>query len=574
MATAPPPIAEVPGSERPPLAGATSAGAWPADEYLEVTVFLRRTAESEPLAPIAVLGAQPLADRSYLTRAEFADRYGASRVDVEHVTASLVERGLMVHEVDRARRALTVGGPAREIGRFFGVDLLRYDHPSGPYRGYVGPVRVPAEIGERVVGVFGLDSRPQLRTHLRRAVTPPANGYPIPTVGAAYQFPPIETGELPTIALLEFGGGFADSDLASFFASLGLAVPEVVTVGVDGATNSPTGDASGPDGEVELDVEMIGALAPGATIVVYFAPNTEQGFIDALTRAIHDTVNAPGIVSISWGSPESGWSAQARSALETAAQDAAAQGVTILAASGDQGASDGEPSGTLTVDFPASSPYVLGCGGTRLELNGTSIVSEVVWNDLSQNEGATGGGVSEDFALPSFQSAAHVPAAPNGFTGRGVPDVAANADPETGYAVFIDGQTVVLGGTSAVAPLWAALVARLGNSLAQPLGYANPLLYPIGAAFRPITSGNNDGYSAGPGWNACTGLGTPQGQTLLASLRSASPPAPPPAPAPAASPAAAPAKDAKPSKRPRRGSPPRPVDEGSPAVSFPAAASG
>jgi kumamolisin len=291
-------------------------------------------------------------------------------------------------------------------------------------------------------------------------------------------------------------------------------------VSVDGSSNAPTGDPSGPDAEVELDIEMAGAVAPDAKIVVYFAPNTDQGFVDALTTAVHDAAHQPGVVSISWGGPEESWANQTRNAFEAIAQDGAVQGVTILAASGDQGAPDGEPPGTLTVDFPASSPYAIGCGGTRLVLSGSSIVSEVVWNDLSEGEGATGGGVSEAFALPSYQDTASVPAAPNGFGGRGVPDVAGNADPETGYAVFVDGQSTVIGGTSAVAPLWAALIARLGQALGKPLGYANPLLYPANVAqtFREITRGNNDGYSAGPGWNPCTGLGSPDGSRLLSVL--------------------------------------------------------
>jgi kumamolisin len=322
--------------------------------------------------------------------------------------------------------------------------------------------------------------------------------------------------------LLEFGGGYSLTDIHRFSQGLGLPAPTVVPVSVDGSTNAPTGDPNGPDAEVELDIEMASALAPAAKIAVYFGPNTEQGFVDALTTAIHDTTNDPSVASISWGAPEESWSPQGLSALEGAAQDGALQGVTILAASGDQGAADGEPTGTLAVDFPAASPYVLGCGGTRIQLAGTTIVSETVWNDLKQGEGATGGGVSERFALPSYQSDADVPLAPNGGKGRGVPDVAGNADPETGYAVLVDGQSAVIGGTSAVAPLWAALAALLGQALGKPLGYTNPLLYTAGpeATFHEITSGNNGGYNAGPGWNPCTGLGSPNGQSLLRALES------------------------------------------------------
>ncbi|MGH9678550.1 MAG: S53 family peptidase [Candidatus Acidiferrales bacterium] len=229
----------------------------------------------------------------------------------------------------------------------------------------------------------------------------------------------------------------------------------------------------------------------------------------------------PSIVSISWGGPENSWTAQARNTLNSACQDAATMGVTVFVASGDNGATDGSANGALTVDFPSSSPYVIGCGGTKLALSGNSIASETVWNELAQDEGATGGGISEVFAIPVFQNNAKVPSAPNGFQGRGVPDVAGDADPASGYAVLVDGESTVIGGTSAVAPLWAGLLARVNQLIGKPAGYLNPLLYAanVAATFNEITSGNNGGYSAGPGWNPCTGLGTPNGSRLLTALK-------------------------------------------------------
>ncbi len=484
-----------------------------------VTVLLRRGGTT-PLPSMEGLGRLPLRRRSFLGREEYARRSGAAPGDVEAVRRFATGHGLSVDRVEPARRAATLSGTAERFSKAFGVRLLRATGDGRAPRVADRPASIPPDLSSVVRGVFGLDSRPLLRPHFRLNQNPGATGYSIPTVGAAYQFPPGQNGSGTTIGLLEFGGGFSVSDLTQYFSGLGLSVPEVVSVGIDGATNAPTGDPSGPDAEVELDVEMAGALAPGARIVVYFAPNTEQGFADAVTTAIHDSANHPEILSISWGGPEPTWSAQGRTALEDAAQDGAEMGVTIFAASGDQGASDGEPTGTLAVDFPASSPYVVGCGGTRLGLSGTAITSEVVWNDLAEGNGATGGGVSEEFALPSFQSAARVPPAPNGFAGRGVPDVAADADPETGYAVFIDGAPAVIGGTSAASPLWAALAARLTQALGKPLGYLNPLLYSPGLTkgFRDVTRGNNGGYSAGPGWDPCTGLGSPEGTPLLQQL--------------------------------------------------------
>jgi kumamolisin len=495
-------------------------GPWSSKEPFEVSVLLRRGSAVDGIASMVEIGTEPLGGRRYLSREDFAVRHGARLADVEKVRRFAEGSNLAVGEVSLVRRTMKLRGSPSDLAQAFGVELAEFEHPSGKYRGHEGPIQIPSQLSRVVVGVFGLDNRPLLRPHFRRNANRAAVGLSVPTVGAAYGFPRNQTGAGVTIALLEFGGGYSLADIQQFSASLGLPAPNVIPVGVDGASNAPTGDPNGPDGEVELDIEISSALAPKARIAVYFAPNSEQGFVDGLTTAIHDTTYRPSVVSISWGGPEEGWSAQGLDALEEAARDGALQGVTILAAAGDQGATDGEPAGVLTVDFPASSPYVVGCGGTRLQLSGSTIASEVVWNDLSQGEGATGGGVSEKFALPSYQSTANVPASPKGTPGRGVPDVAANADPETGYAVFVDGASAVIGGTSAVAPLWAALLALFAQALGKPLGYANPLLYSSNAeaTFHQITSGNNGGYNARPGWNPCTGLGTPNGQSLLKGL--------------------------------------------------------
>jgi len=486
-----------------------------------VTVMLRRGPGTPGVPGLSTIASVPLSSRRYLSRADFARGYGARADDLAQVREFAERRGFELRETAGARRAVRLAGPADRLARAFGVSLRRLEHPGGAFRGRRGVVVVPPEIRDAVVGVFGLDARPLLRPHVRRATDPSVTGYPVTAVAAAYGFPPALTGAGQCVGVLEFGGGFAAADLERFFAGLGLRGPTPVVVGVDGATNAPTGAGDGPDAEVELDLEIVGALAPAAELVAYFAPNTEQGFVDALTTAVHDAEHRPSVVSISWGAAEETWSLEARAALETAAQDGALQGVTVVAASGDQGAADGEPAGTRAVDFPASSPYVLGGGGTRLTLVGGTVEGEVVWNDLAEGEGATGGGVSEAFPLPSYQDGVGVPGAPNGFVGRGVPDVAADADPDTGYATIVDGAPAVLGGTSAVAPLWAALLARFAEGLGRPLGYANPLLYAPSArgGFRPITAGNNDGYSAGPGWNPCAGLGSPRAALLLQALQ-------------------------------------------------------
>jgi len=286
----------------------------------------------------------------------------------------------------------------------------------------------------------------------------------------------------------------------------------VSAVGVNGGENHPVGNPNSADGEVMLDIEVVGAIAPGAEIVVYFAPNTTSGFLNAITTAVHDTTHNPSVVSISWGQAEDRWTRQARRAFNRAFREAGVLGVTVCAASGDDGSRDGVQDGR---------PHVLACGGTRLESSGPSITSEVVWQEPTG--GATGGGVSEVFALPAYQQGAQVPASvnPGHHAGRGVPDVAGDADPVTGYKVRVDGQNGVFGGTSAVAPLYAALVALINEKRGRPAGFLNPVLYQPSVAstgFRDITDGNNGAYRAQPGWDACTGLGSPNGDQLLTAL--------------------------------------------------------
>ena len=522
---------ELKGSERKAFSGAHDAGPADPSQQIEVTILLRRGSKAGEFPGDEHAGTRLPGERNYLSREEFARRHGASAADIQKIRGFAAEHALKVVAEDAARRTVKLSGAVKDFNTAFGVTLRRYEHTSGTYRCRTGALTIPAELEPVIEGVLGLDNRPQAKPHFRirknkaniRAQAPSVSYSPL-QVAQAYAFPSGATGAGQCIALIELGGGYNAGDLTSFFGNLGVEPPKVTSVSVDGAANSPSGDPSGADGEVELDIEVAGSIAPGAQIAVYFAPNTDQGFIDAITTAVHDATLKPSIISISWGGPENSWTAQSRNALNSACQDASTMGVTVLAASGDNGASDGSANGAATVDFPASSPYVLGCGGTKLTISGASIKSEQAWNELSQNEGATGGGVSEVFAIPTYQQSANVPKAANGFAGRGVPDVAGDADPATGYNVIVDGEQTVIGGTSAVAPLWAGLLAVINQSLAANVGYVNPLLYATNAeaTFHDITSGSNGGYSAAPGWDACTGLGTPDGTALLNVLRGTS----------------------------------------------------
>ncbi len=292
----------------------------------------------------------------------------------------------------------------------------------------------------------------------------------------------------------------------------------MTSVSVDHATNAPTGSANGPDGEVMLDIEVAGSIAPGARIVAYFSPNTDAGFLNAVTTAIHDTVNTPDVISISWGGPESTWEPATMTQFDEAFQSAATLGITVCIASGDDGSSDGVASGTH-VDFPASSPHALACGGTSLRAHGNAIASETVWNDGTQG-GASGGGVSAMFTVPAYQAGLHAELGTKreALKMRGVPDVSGDADPDTGYNVIVDGTSTQIGGTSAVAPLWASLIARANARSGSTAGFINTAVYAAAPApFNDITSGTNGAYAATSGWDACTGLGSPKG-TAIATL--------------------------------------------------------
>ena len=489
-------------------AGMKYLGPHQASAPMDITLVLRRRPGNAPDA-----ASWPRAAR--WQRGEFGRHCGAEPADLESLRRFAGRHGLTEIGAEAHRRVLHLRAAPQALERAFGVTLGKYQFSDGGGP-FVGCSRAPA-LPPEAIAVLGLDQRPVARVRSRRPRAAPSVTYTPIQLGALYSFPAGTDGSGETVAIIELGGGFTTGDLAQYFRSLGIArAPTVTAVGVAGGANQPGGDA---DGEVMLDIEVIGALAPGANIVVYFAPNTDQGFYEAISQAAHDAARKPSVISISWGGPEDSWTGPARDAMQTALEDAAALGVTVTVAAGDSGSGDGESDGQPHVDFPASSPYALACGGTRLTASGASIASEVVWNETSANEGATGGGVSTVFPLPAWQQGIALPKAPNGIAGRGVPDVAGNADPLTGYQVLVDGVSEVIGGTSAVAPLWAALIARCNQRLGRPLGDVHAALYQIGTrAFRDITQGNNGAYQAAIGWDPCTGFGTPNGEALLAAL--------------------------------------------------------
>ncbi|HEX2917964.1 MAG TPA: S53 family peptidase [Edaphobacter sp.] len=523
----------LPGSEKAAAAPSITEAPAPAGNRATVSVIVRR---KMPLKSAHLTG------KERLTRAQFRASHGPDPESVRLVKAFAKEFNLAVQPGTPApgRRTIKLTGTIANLQRAFGVSLMHQTVGANLCRVRQGGIHLPQELAGHVVAVLGLDNRPQAQPHFRiagqqgpaAARLAQGKGFARPHAGAGISYTPVQVGQLygfpanatasnQTIALIELGGGFRKADITAYFKSLSQKTPKVVAVSVSGAKNSP-GDANGADGEVMLDIEVAAAVAPGSRIVVYFAPNTDQGFVDAIASAIHDTKYNPSIISISWGAAEINWTAQAMNALDAACQSAAALGISITVASGDNGSSDGVSDNGKHVDFPASSPHVLACGGTRLDGANGTINSETVWNDA--NGGATGGGVSNFFALPSWQNSTNVPKPTGATGGRGVPDVAGNADPETGYTIRVDGQTMVIGGTSAVAPLWAGLLALANQQNGKSAGFINPVVYAAKgkASFRDITQGNNGAFKANSGWDPCTGLGSPVAPKLMTLV---SPPA-------------------------------------------------
>lgn len=500
------------GSEREHPAGSVALGKPAPDEIIEITLILRRRSS----AP------DPVSIAKHFSHSELADLHGAYAEDVAAVEAFALEQGFMVTGLNSAARTMKLSGPFEAMAAAFGADVELRGVGGKVVRTRAGQLSVPESLDGRLTAVLGFDQRPAAKTYhqFKAADSRPVAYTPI-QVAQAYNFP-TNTGKHQTIGLIELGGGFNNSDLKKYWKQLKVNNVAVTAVSVDGGQNSPVGDPDSADGEVVLDIEVAGGVAPGARIAVYFGNNTDQGFLDAINTAIHDKERKPSVISISWGSGENEWTQQALEAFNAAFHDAALLGISVCAAAGDSGSSDGESDGKDHVDFPASSPWVLACGGTRLEIEDGKIKSETVWND-GTNGGATGGGVSVYFAQPSYQTGIHMPAVNGSPTsGRGVPDVAGVADPDTGFLILVDGEEGAVGGTSAVAPLWAGLIALWNEQLGRNVGFFHPTLYGTVAQHKTlndVTCGTNGDYSACVGWDCCTGFGSPNGQAILGVLK-------------------------------------------------------
>jgi kumamolisin len=522
------------------------------DEIIRVTVVVRSGAseESRRNAMRDLVSQAPLR-RRHMDAKEFARIHGARREDLAMIERFAENSGLQIIESSPAKRCVVLSGSVAAFNRSFGVECTAHQFQGQTYRSYQGKIRVPAFLEGVTTAVFGLDNR-MLMSHHAFAHAHLAAAHVAPKdVIKAYNFPIGVKGKGQRIAIVELGGGFYKSDIAAYFKALGLRKPKISVVEIDGQKNDPSSvtsikemlDAMGVSPgqqssandsaddrarkikalwtiETTLDIELAGSFANAAEIVVYFAPNNSQGKYQALTTALHSKKHPPTLISCSWGATEDSLPLDFVHALDQIFQDAALRGVTVCFSSGDRG-DDSDKDGKPRVHFPASSPHVISCGGTHWNVSSKRL-NEVVWSEtLPTCVAQSGGGVSKAFDQPVWQSSASVESQ-TGRNGRGVPDVSGKADMAAGYSMIVGGYNVTMGGTSAVAPMWTGLIARLNQELGHNVGYLSPYLYRdvCTSAFHDITEGSNGThYKAGPGWDPCTGLGTPHGKKLLAALK-------------------------------------------------------
>lgn len=343
-------------------------------------------------------------------------------------------------------------------------------------------------------------SAQELSPHIRfpRATTSVSTTWATPLLCQNYTFPRGLTGG-GVIGILELGGGYKQADLDSFTGLYGMPKIQTTDISVNGGVNSYTG--SNADFEVALDIQVAAATyyystGKMPTIKVFFAPNSFGSFASVVNTAV---ANGCDVLSVSWGAPEKNWPRATLTSLETTIATAATKGLVVFASAGDFSSSDGGTGNN--VDGPACCPHVVACGGTT-----KFTTTETVWGTGTSTDGGTGGGYSTIFPVQSFQIGA--PTGP----GRMVPDISANADPNTGYTIVVGGYQYIIGGTSAVSPLYSGFFAACGKKL----GFITPKLWQNQSSFIDIKTGSIGGYSAKVGPDACTGLGVPKGAAIAA----------------------------------------------------------
>ncbi len=487
----------LPGTHRSNWPGSTFAEPLTSERDITVTAWLPPKPGNEfDLASALVLAKIPIKQRRYALRKALAQQSGADEDGAKTLRTYCGRMGLHVEE--SYWRSFVVSGPVERLTDAFGATVAVFvDSNGNRFRHRWDALHVPPEIAPLLRGVFGLHQWPRSQKLgvLQRRATPLTAAQ----VADRYAFPAGD-GSGQTVGVVQFRGEFKGDDFDRCMQSQDLTAERPIVKRVDDAAVQHE-LATTKDLEAALDVQIIAALAPGARIVIYEAPDDERGFLDAIRTAIFDEEFSPSILSISYGWPERLWTPAVLALLEDLFAAACLLGVSVFCSSGDHGAELDE-AGKPHVVAPASSPFVHACGGTVLAADAG--MNESAWSQ-------TGGGFSSHFEAPAWQSAA-------AGHGRGVPDFAAQVVP--GYTVYLDNTALAVGGTSAVAPVYAAMTARINQRLGISAGLMTPLLYASAdTAFRDVTSGGNGYFNAASGWDPCTGLGVPVGTSIEAALR-------------------------------------------------------
>jgi len=472
--------------------------------------------------------------RQFLNQDDFIEKYGPTLEQLDLVATYFYDRGLYLEGIEPNRLIIKVAGSISAINDIFHTEIYRYEDEKGE-QFYAPAYEIQVDASLPIVSVLGLENRLKLKSHLQRRNSKLISERPESQIAGltpagiqqAYSFPTNLNGSGQTLALFELDG-FTASDITAYETMFGLPNVPLQVVLVDGASGSPGPGAN----EVTVDIELMIASAPGATkIIVYEGPNTAQGVVDTYNRIATD--NLAKVISTSWGIAETFASGSFLQSENLIFMQMAAQGQALFAASGDNGAYDN--GSTLSVDDPSSQPFVVGVGGTHLNLDGSgNYVSETTWSSGNGPGQGGGGGISSVWSIPSWQVGV---ANSNNFgstTMRNVPDVALDADPATGYAIYFNGQWLVFGGTSSAAPIWAGLAALVNqqraNNLQGVLGFPNPLIYQGGfssnyhSLIHDVTSGTNGFYPAVAGYDLATGWGSPIAGALITYLASQNPP--------------------------------------------------
>ena len=521
---------EFPGSELPEAARHRVLSLASPKKRVRFTLHLHHR---KPLPVDRYSLAQP-SDRKYLKRKQFIKRHAPGIKEFQQVKSFAESHGLRIVEHDAFSSTVVLEGRVSDCNQALGIKIHKRQDVRGTHRGFSGVIRIPAELANVVAGVTGVDNAP-----IAERLPAIASGTYMDNsecwfpreVAELYDFPATDgCGE--TVGIVQLGGGYDPRDIRGYFKLNDLSVPDITYLPKPRFLDTTTIPAADRPYVIECaaDLQIAGTIAPAASYVIYFADSTHDGILNAYYNLLSKSPRRPTIISISYVIAEELVSKQQMSLFNRAAQVAAALGVTTCVASGDGGSPTHDalkiwPPGIMPhVNYPANSPYVLACGGTSLQARDGRITSEVAWNNLAQVVSATGGGISTVFGQPSYQAWAGVPVRAGTMSerGRGVPDVASDADPLTGYKLML-GQEIVqnMGGTSCSAPLWAGLIARINHAMGVRCGFLNPWLYVLAnsGGLRSITSGGNGAYCAAKRWDACTGLGAPHGKRLLQALR-------------------------------------------------------